>query len=199
MIHPLPEFPPLFPLGKWWRQFLGRRLEGMPEKEAIAGANRDAGLKPREWMRVRLEGDAMLSLPVKGGASALKNRTPSSWELAEESRREVCVYSSTLSTIYGRRPFFHLLVGSLVPSALPGMKADALCRDCFRKVMDILLPDEDTLLEDIKRELSLPGGRIREIGEEPAMQIDLGLSITDALVRLGPDAIFPLVASFKSL
>lgn len=196
MIHPLPDFPPLFPPGKWWRLFLSRILAGASEREGISFANCECDLRPREWMRVRIAGGAMLSFPIAGGASALKNHSSSSWMMARESTREAARFASTLATVYGRTPFFLLLKDSFFLEICPGGRAQEICEAGFRNVLDILLPHGSETLRSISDELSVPGSRIIEISEESNKNFNPELSIIDALARTGPDAIFPLLPTF---
>ena len=196
MIHPLPEFPPLFPPGKWWRLFLSRLLEGEATEVAISFANRESCIKSREWMRIKLAGGTLLSYSVKGGASALKNRTSASWEMARECLREADRHAATLATIYGRTPFFALLKETLLAEVSPGMRAEKVCMESFRKVKNIILPEGSSLITSIKRELNGEKNRIIEISREYEERFDPELSIIDPLVRMGVDAIFPLLPTF---
>ena len=199
MIHPLPSFTPLFPSVKWWRLFLKCRLEGVSEEETIAAANRESGLKRREWMRVALADGGRVSIPVKGGASSLKNRPAESWELAAECRRETARFASTLATLYGRQPFFHLLDRELTPRCEPGERAEEVCRAAFRSIAGILQADDEKLLAEIKKDMENPRGRSVAAGRELVGKTRAGLSVIDAAVRLGPDAIFTLLPPFLSL
>lgn len=199
MIHPLPHFPPLFPPGNWWRIFLAGRLEGLSEGEAVSRANRQCGLKARDWMRLRLASDSRVSFPVKGGASALKNHEPQTWVMARECDREIPKYTATLSTIYGSRPFFSLLKEGLAVNAVPGDRAESVCRACFLQIKHIILPEEESLLQDLKRELDTPDSRLIEVARDFYARLNPQLSIVDAVAAMGPDAIFSLLPAFNSL
>ena len=176
--------------------FLGRRLDGASDEEAVSEANRLSGIKPRDWMRICLKDDTRVSFPVRGGASALKNHRPESWEMARESIRESARYASTLTTLYGRSPYYHLLATAFIPEIHLPNKACDVCSDSFRRVKEILLPDEEALLESLKEALIQKNQRIRSLRERLESQINFQLSIVDALVNMGPDAIFPLLPAF---
>lgn len=196
MIQPLPDFPPLFPPGRWWRIFIGRRLDGASQEDAVAEANRGSGLNSRNWMRLPLAGGQTFSFSVKGGASSLKNRHPASWRMAQEVEREIPRYVSTLATIYGRTPFHHLLGPELVPECSPGEKAAEVCMECFRKVHGVILPDSEMLLPRFSEAVRADSGRLAAVSAELSESFSPDLSIVDTLVRLGPDAIFPLLGAF---
>ena len=199
MTHPLPCFPPLFPPGGWWRIFMGLRLGGANESQAIAGANERCGLMSRHWMRMRLVQESAFSFSVKGGASTLKNKPSILWVMAEEAERELPRYAATLATLYGRTPFHHLLAPDLMPSFTPGAKAGDVCIDCFRKVLAIILPDQEHLVGLLRQAARNGDSRLADISDGFGARFNPELSIVDAIMHLGPDAIFPLVMSFKSL
>lgn len=199
MIHPLPQFPPLFPPGKWWRIFLRHLLQGETEAEAIREANEDSGMRARDWMRLRLKNDTLISFPVTGGASALKNRPSESWRMARECNLETARYASTLATLYGRQPYFHLLADTLQPEAEVGDAAKEVCTVCHQKICEIILPTGKNLISDFRKALEADYDRIKTVSDHFGHHFNPDLSITDALMRLGPDAIFALLSAFKTL
>lgn len=196
MRHPIPDFPPLFPCGEWWRLFLAARLVGGPEARAIAEANGGCGLRPRQWMRLEIAGGAVVSLPVSGGASTLKNRPALSWMLAPEARREVRKGALTLATAYGRQPFFHLLepLLELPDGEMPA--ASALCMEAFVKVKGVVGLDDESLLDALREGIAVGDPRLRAVAADCRRKFEPGLSIVDLLVRMGPDAIFALITPF---
>lgn len=197
----LPSFPPLWASGRWWRLYAAAMGRGEGREGAIAAANRECGMKPREWMRFEVAGGTTLSLPVSGGASALKNHPASSWTVAPEAIRDTRKLQATLATLYGRTPFYTLLASDLFPpenqaeskeAGLP--TAEATCRGAFRRIEEILRIDET-----VKEYVALPSdkrSRLRAIGAEKALQFQPHLSIIDAVATLGRDAIFPLLPAF---
>lgn len=198
----LPEFPPLFPSGGWWRVFAAARLDRFDTHSAIGKANASAGVRPREWMRTRITGGAMLSIPVAGGASTLKNRLPSSWRLAREAAREMQKFESTLATVYGRQPYFALLrddfsIGSYNPTE--GEECDSaerLCNEAFIRTAGTLGLDDEFLLESIRVRMEAKDSLLRGVCNDLTPLFNPELSIVDAIVRLGPDAIFLLIPAF---
>lgn len=202
MYQPLPEFPPLFPSMEWWRVYLrSLAVESLESgrRQALAQANRGCGVRARDWMRVRLAGDAVLPVPVEGGASALKNRLPSSWRIAGVAPREIRTFRATLATLYGRTPFYHLLESDLtgfLAECGPGTPASDICDEAFRKVSAVLSLGDDILVRAITQKIGAGDTRLREIVSFMSPASSPELSILDPLFRLGPDAIFTLLPAF---
>ena len=201
MTHPLPDFPPLFPRGEWWRLFFAATLEGASQAEAICRANASSGIKPREWLRFYIAGAAALSLPVSGGASALKNRPSTRWTLAPEAQRESRKISATLATAYGRSPFFHPLRDCFeMPFSseelAEGVRASEVCREAFRRVAGVLNLEDTRLIEALRVRMADGDGTLGRVCADSRADFHPDLSIIDTLCRLGPDAIFTLLPSF---
>lgn len=203
MHQPLPTFAPLFAPTGWWRIYLRKRLEGLDKERATAEANRESGIKARSWMRFRAEGDAVLALPVEGGASTLKNRHPDTWVLAREAERDIPKILTTLSTLYGRTPFFQLLRPDILTVSTdenpPGPRATAreICTAAFEWTASILNLDDDNLLGDIRRRTDEADPRLRAVVDETPRNLRAeDASIIHPLFHLGPDAIFILIPPF---
>lgn len=196
MYQPLPEFPPLYPTCEWWR-LLFKKLP-CPWEEAVAYANRESRLASRAWMRVALIDDTVLSLPVKGGASALKNRHPSSWQLAPEAVRAASRMEHTLATLYGSSPFYNslapLLRIEITDRALPS--AAEICNAAFRRVAETLSINDPLLVEQLKNKILEGDPVVSPTVKQYSARISPRRSILDALFYLGPDAIFSLPETF---
>lgn len=236
-MSPLPEFAPLFPSMEWWRIFLSRRLE-MPDtggddalRLAVRLANTESRLKSREWMRFAVCAPAraaaaadmsaqvsVLSLPVEGSASALKNRHPRSWMLAREALREAEKIKATLATAYGRTPYFHILADTLFsgsgfggntftgdgPAGRPS--AGDVCDEAFSGIVSLLCLDDDRLLRDLRERMkrgdavlrNVRGDVLQRLGETGASLSGAGggVSILHSLFHIGPDTVFALLPSF---
>ena len=195
MINPLPSFPPLFSTEGWWRSFIAGRLGGESPDEAITRANAACGLKSREWMRFRIEGDAVLSVPVAGGASTLKNRPSQEWMLSAGAVREGRKIEATLATVYGRTPYFSLFRQDIIPE-YKECPAGEICRDAFHKVNRVLGLDDEDLLKELKRRMIFSDAVIKSIRAGYTGTVHPELSILDILFKAGPDAIFALMPSF---
>ena len=201
MTHPLPLFPPLFPNAGWWRAFLERRLAGCPREECIREANTTSGYRSRGWLRISLREGAELSLPVAGGASALKNKPADSWATARESAREWRKATATIATLYGRQPFYPLLRDILDPppglsEGNEGAAAGEICMEFFRRVERSLSLDDLSLLSSLQSALQKRDANIIKEVERLSRGYLFSLSIIDSLMRYGPDAIFLLSPTF---
>ena len=190
MYHPLPDFPPLFPKAGWWRAYLSGLLAGKLPEEAVRMAN--SSLKARYWMR--FDG---LSVPVEGGASALKNRAPHTWRISDRAYPEARKIDHTLATRYGHTPFYRLLDHEIsLRSILEGKTtAEEVCRDAFLRVARILGLDSESLL-DSARDYVATGTDKRESGGVPPEYGDEDC-ILAPLFSKGPETIFLLLPTFK--
>ena len=202
MIHPTPEFPPLYPPLGWWRIYFENIVGGASQEAAIAIANSGCGLKNREWMRFRLREDTVISLSIEGGASSLKNRPSGSWTMAPKAMLDARKGDAAIATLYGATPYFSLLdrqmslSGLLAGSVPPGeglmpLKASAVCREAFRRVENTLGLSEPGLAESVK-EFYRTGDEVRETpcGNE------MTVSILDIIFKKGRETIFSLIHPF---
>ena len=203
MTFPTPLFPPLFAPSRWWQAWLKAALDpfrkaarglqdGDADAETVIEANRLCPLPSRDWLRIRLEDDSLLSLPVAGGASALKNHDPPSWRWARESRREYGKIRRSVLTLFGNRPFCHLLAPVLFPEndedLAEGLPVAPACRKRFEAVREILGLDNPATLESL--------AELKESGRSALLAADLdpefnpSSSIIEPLFSFGPDTIF---------
>lgn len=199
MHHSLPHFPPLFPSGKWWGIYASNRLSGLETKEAIGHTNAASGMKGRDWMRFSVDGNAMLYLPVAGGASALKNHKPTSWRLANEARRERRKISSTLTTLYGPTPYYQLipnLFGASIEDSGILPNASDVTLEAFHNIEFLLGLNDDRLLHDIREAMNSGSPRLRSVCTYYRRFFNPDLSIIDTLAKIGPCAIFALLPAF---
>lgn len=193
----MPRFAPLMAPVDWWRAFVSARIDGADRDAAAAAANAGAGVRRRDWLRFSV-GDARLSLPVAGGASALKNHPPDSWRLAAEAPREARKADATIATLYGRTPYYHLIADrvALSPHATPGSPASEICTALFSAVENIICTDSDSLLDSLRQRIDAGDPRLRAVSAETSARAPGALSIIDLLMHLGPDAIFALIPPF---
>lgn len=198
MYQPLPAFPPLFPPGEWWRIYVGYRLRDFESRDAINEANRESGLRSRDWMRFKAAPDITLSLPVAGGASALKNRNPGNWTIAHEAKRDWKKILHTLDTIYGRLPFYHLLKEEIFGEIeLENIsEASEICQSAFRGMERVLGLLDCELICRLKQLSQDKDDRFRQICKQFAVYYMPEISLLDSIFRIGPDAIFILSPAF---
>lgn len=202
MYYGLPDFPPLYAPVGWWRSYVALRLGGKDRQRAIYGSNNESSLKVRDWMRFCVTGGKTLSVPVEGGASALKNRPSVSWVTAREAEHESRRIVSTLSTLYGRTPYYNLLKSEIIESVdfTQSIKASAVCTRAFLNIDSILGLGDETLLEALRDKINHGEELLCKIAKEfdnkILTRVEPRISIIDSLFRLGPDAIFTLLPAF---
>lgn len=198
----IPDFPPLFPTGNWWKIRLSALMEGIPDDTAILKANEayaaSAGSVTkarRNWMRFTISSrngtPVTLSIPVNGSASALKNHTPDGWELSDHGdiRRTL---PHTLSTEYNHTPFYRYIAPALpiFTDDSEEVLCSALCRRLDRAVMHILgLDDSIETLSTLQSAVANKSFILGTRKEELLNKADLSISIFDTLMRLGPETL----------
>lgn len=202
MARQIPDFPPLLACCGWWRLRIGELMKESDDERAVAEANRLAiasGLLPtREWMRFEVAGERerrRLSVPVAGGASALKNHDPATWRVSVHGDA-TAVLAPTLATLYGRTPWLSLLLPELPLHAEREMPASDYCRAIDSAVMEALRLGErerGLTLAHLRKSLREHPQRMREICRHDAAAADPAISVADLLFRLGPMALFALL------
>lgn len=164
----------------------------------------------REWMRFTLRGDVRISIPVAGGASALKRHTPGSWILSPHGRWNA-ILAGALDALYGRTPYYPHLApclmtvvndcynraaqGQQVRAAELAVRTDRLCL----RFMGLESSEETpagilSAMQALEaRSPGLPG----RLQQELAPAFDPDESIIGLLMHLGPQAIFALCGAFE--
>lgn len=199
MYQPLPSFPPLFPPDIWWKIFIVGRIEGAGTEKAILQANRESGIKAREWMRIRIAEECTLSMPLAGGASTLKNHPPQSWRFSRESEREGRKMVETIATLYGRTPFFPFIkddLENILSGFSEGKPVEGMCQDGFRMVEKLLSLSDTVLLESLKLRMAQGDPLLKSLKNQYSPSVESCLSILVALFSVGQDAIFGLLPAF---
>ena len=147
----------------------------------------------KELARTLIEGEMMLSIPVKGGASVLKRKGLTDAALSGHGRWQD-VHLGALRASYGKTPYFiHLypeiesIYNTLGRGGLKEFNRafhDLICRrlDIDKDMIEVLRTLPDTEKE-----------RIRRIGEEKRAIIDMNHSILEVLFRLGKEGLFVLL------
>lgn len=142
-----------------------------------------------EMRRVRIKDDRLLSVPVEGGASALRSIDP---RISQHGRWQA-VHLGALNAAYGKTPFF--------PHIFP--EIERIYRETGhgdlhvfnRSLLEIAL--QWTGADDLRSEISefrqrYPK-RYEELKKEIETKVNYNLSIFDALFRLGKDTVFAMV------
>lgn len=170
---------PYLASAQWWIS----RAEGNPQQT-----------DRRHLMRCSILGadrlPLLLSVPVVGGASALKHSNPDSWVISDHDHWNL-KHRHALETAYSRTPYFaHFYPALETLLATPPMMASELCERCGRWVFDAL--DYDNLKEELREYKIASPHRAESMREYILKQTLPHLSIADALFRVGKDLIFLL-------
>lgn len=157
---------------------------------------RQITVKPRDLARCRIfskDTPMVLSIPIEGGASTLKRISADLIRLSDHGqwRRQ---HARAITTVYHRFPFFDFVADSLLPvydnefqnleefnNAIVGVVSRCLHLEELSPEIEKISPDSEKLYI------------YKETAKELSRQIYPGLSVLDALFRLGPDATFPLL------
>lgn len=170
---------PFGPSVAWTRVYLHGVIEGMGDDEARKAANHATGVQGKEFARCHLHG-ITLTVPVEGGAHALKSRgaLPGVSEHGKW-RRE---HEGALLAAYGKTPYYSHLMPELMDVYA---HSEGIGLEEFnRRLLDVALGWID--VEAIKAE-GMEGVR-----SEVRAKVDTGLSIFDLLFRLGSEGVWAL-------
>lgn len=179
-------FAPYLAPADWYR----RRLAAM-----LAGGGSLPEAPRRELMRTMLRGKAgeevRLSVPVSGGASAIKHGDPLGWEISEHGRwREM--HLGALDACLSSTPYYqHLLprIEGIIREVRPA--AALFCRSLDAEIMDFLKAEE--LLPALRQMAADTPALYEARRRDAACLADYDQSIVALLCRLGPEAIFALL------
>lgn len=204
MTWPRPDFPPLFPSGEWWRLRFPLLLEGLSPEESARGAGERAGIRNRDWMRFAIstgaDAETVLSVPVTGGGSTLKNRAPDSWMLPPDAAHHILKIEKTLATIYGAEPYFPYVAPEISLSVLfendHTPTAAEVCRFADDKIIALLGLADGRLAASLKEAKETNPAAIQEKTERASKELRPELSILDILFRHGREAIFAFIPTF---
>lgn len=157
-------------------------------RRSFSGA--EVALSNRDLTRVRLSDTLTLSVPVEGGASALK-RLPFSRLRISDHGRWTSVHDRALEATYGRTPFFRHLYPHLRDVILNHPEhIFELNETLDRRVSDFI--SLDTLKDELLRMIETNPQRIGAIRRELSIAGGESMPFFAHVCRLGPDAIFLL-------
>ncbi len=136
------------------------------------------------------QGRQCLSVPIEGGASAIKRRHPSEWMLSDHGNWRH-VHIGALNAAYSRTPYFEHLSPFIFPliENSSGRLAD-LTLSIDKVLRDFIRLDNqrDALEKMVVEERSM----YSQLREETLAEIRINCSLLDAAFRIGPSAIFAL-------
>ncbi len=170
---------PFGPSVAWVGAYLREVIAGKGDDDARKGANLVTGVSGKEFARCRLRG-VTLTVPVEGGAHALKSRgaLPGVSEHGKW-RRE---HEGALLAAYGKTPYYAHLMPELM--AVYADSEGLGLEDFNRRMLDVALGWID--VEALKAE------GMERVRDEVRAKVETGLSIFDLLFRLGREGVWAL-------
>lgn len=181
----------------WYSHWLRGLLSGLDDSMARSEASRLCGVKGKLWCRSCCPspagGAVTLSIPIVGGASAIKRNSPESLMVSghgEWPRTHI----GALEAAYGRAPFYRHLepdVCHILHNA-PGNPLPDVCEAIHLTIYRMLcLPD---VLPSLRQALADNPFRFLGIAKELKGKIsDPSENFLGILAEYGPDAIFSLI------
>lgn len=132
----------------------------------------------------------MLTVPLKGGASAAKRKRPGQLEISDHGDW-TRIHLGAIDAAYGREPFF----GHCFPAIEPIItNYPPRLADMNRALMDALLESigHPASIKEIEEFSRLHPGRYSDIRKRLESKTDPTHSIIETIFRFGPDALFLL-------
>ena len=183
---------PYFGDVRWWRQYLEvlpdgvRAMPEMPRRELTRCRLTAAGREP-----------LMLSIPIQGGATAVKRQTPDEWLLSDHGRWQ-SVHTGALEAFYGRTPYYRHLADRLIP-----LIAEVRTGDCHAEKACMLTEEIHKVIAGMLGIDRLAGEIRHRCAENPDLwrarremlerRYDDSDCILQPLTDCGPEAIFLLL------
>lgn len=178
------SLPPYLGTLEWYARLADRRLrgeDGFPEAER----------KQYSRTGIRGHGEPMtLSVPIAGGASAVKRLAPDKLEVSMHGRW-THQHLGAIEAVYGRTPFFiHLFPGLSAIIETPPLSLPDLNLSLHNLIWQWMRM-EDIVSAATAREIRSSQAVARR-GRELAAVLDFRLSVIDAAFRIGPEAVLAL-------
>lgn len=153
-------------------------------------AGRLSPLANRELTRCEIAPGRLLSVPVVGGASALKRNPFPELKVADHADWQR-THDRTLDALFSRTPFFRHVYPRIRPIL---METPPTVRDLNRQIQSQLeeFLHLDELLEDFENLIRRRPERLREIARQLRGESSDRATLFEEICRLGPDAIFLL-------
>lgn len=183
----------------WYAVWLGERMAGKSDSEAVSAANRFCGIRGKAFARAAIGGHAspmLLNVAVEGGSSALKRMGAERRATISLHGRWPHVHLGALDAHYGRAPYYQ--------HVMPGLREileSVAAADCLAEFNLLIHRWLSTFL--CTEALSdgegggLPGEAVFVRGAEIIRDLDPELSVIDALMRHGPETTLALATMCK--
>lgn len=190
------ECVPYLPSFQWYVRYFGAKQAGEGEADAIRTANSTLSFQGKEFTRSLVSRDVMLKVPVVGSSSAVKRLPPSALLISGHGDWRH-THIKTIDALFGRTPFFpHIMPGmeaAYSDFGIAGMRLAALTGRLHLHVSVFLNLDE-TAREWGRTDTELRA-TVTTTGKELSRLVKPEESMLSVAMRLGPDAIFPLIAA----
>lgn len=184
---------PYLASAEWYGVWICRMIEGFDETVAASEATSATILKPRELCRTCIAapgGTVLLSVPVAGGASAVKRGPAEALRISEHGDWPR-IHLGALETAYSRTPFYpHLM--PLLRDAVTGH--GEMLRD-FNLTLHRILCRFSGIdrISEFRTAVINADDRLIQTAGEAAGNLRGGLSLVDMTFRYGPHTIFALL------
>ena len=191
----LTEIPvPFLPSLVWYASYAGARLAGEGENEARRKGNISTALPAKEYTRTFLSEDMRLKVPLQGGSSA--KHLPYSELVISGHGDWHRTHSGAFSALFGRSPYYRHLIDPIeeiyAKKGESGMYFHIFAEALHSLIVNLILPD--SLTADWENLPPLLKKKALDIGKEFISGLNPDLSVISAVMKLGPDTVFPLLA-----
>lgn len=191
---------PYLASAQWYAVWLSFLLKGEPNQVAVSLANAKLALSGKGFNRSFVptpDGSSLLlSVPVVGGASAIK-RGPTESLVVSDHGDWPRTHLGAFEAAFGRSPFYRELEPALtsIISSAPGRLLSDLNTDLHRLQCQML--NIPALISPLRNATPAQLSRYNKIAKELSLflKINNSLSLLNLLATQGPDAIFSLLAN----
>lgn len=166
----------------------------LPSLLWIMDPDAGSGMPAREYTRTVVESNApggmVLTVPVVGGASAVKRLSPECLEISSHGDW-TRIHLGAIDAAYGREPYFQHYFPDI--SAIIGRYPERLA-DLNSSLLSVIIDSlrYDAMAEELRDYKKRFPKRMQSIRGRMIKMIDPGHSILEPLFRFGPDTIFLL-------
>lgn len=160
-------------------------------REIFADEAGTLSVPPRSLARSMIVGDRILSVPVVGGATALKRHSAHIADLRiSDHGRWRQEHLGAWQAAYGKTPYFNFLFPEIEKAYLTASHGSL--RSFNTELLDIALGFIDIVgtRESIREMKRLNPSRLEEIISETEAKVNINYSIFDSLFRLGKNTVY---------
>lgn len=191
---------PYMASAEWYGLYMRQLFAGVGEREARAAATDSLHMKPRDMARTMIAGvrdgserqpSIRLSIPIEGGASAVKRLPADCWHISDHGRWQA-MHLGALEAAYASTPYFaHLFpqIAATIRDACPGVFSDVTLR-LHETVLEFLhLGETLASLRSLRHDNPELAAGLRRDNYAAS---DKDLSFLHVIFHKGPSAIFGL-------